>query len=103
MSSAMFWPRLTPEMTRSGFSPITSLKRHDDAIGRRAAHGEAPLAGLAEADRIGERQRMRDAGIVHLRRHDPDVVGKLSRDPLGGIEARRVDAVVVGDEDFHGA
>ena len=58
---------------------------------------------LPQAERIGERQRMRDAGIVHLRRHHPDVVGELSRDPLRDVEAGRVDAVVVGDEDFHAA
>ena len=36
-----------------------------------------------------------------FRRHDPDVVGKLARDFLASLEARRVDAVVIGDENAH--
>ena len=61
----------------------------------------APLADLAQAQRIVERERMRHAGLVGLRRDDPDVVGQLARDLLADLEARRVDAVVVGDEDAH--
>ena len=37
---------------------------HDDAVGRRALDGEAALADLAQPQRIVERQRMRDAGLV---------------------------------------
>ena len=44
---------------------------------------------------------MRHAGLVGLRRHDPDLVGQRARDFLAGFEARRVDAVVIGDEDTH--
>ena len=48
-----------------------------------------------------ERQRVRDAGLVALGRHDPDVVGQGPGDALQGFESRRVDAVVVGDQDAH--
>ena len=44
---------------------------------------------------------MGDAGLVGLRRDDPHIVGQRAGDPLGDVEARRMDAVIVGDEDFH--
>ena len=58
---------------------------HDDAIGRRALHGEVPLGDLAQAQRIVERQRMRDAALVGLGRDDPHIVGKLRGDALPGV------------------
>ncbi len=72
---------------------------HDHAIGRRALDREMPLAHFAQSQRIVERQRMRHARLIGLRRHDPDVVRQSARDCLAGIEARRMDAVVIGDED----
>ena len=45
-----------------------------------------------QADRVG------DAALVVLRRDDPNFVGELARDPLEDFESRRVDAVVVGDQ-----
>ncbi len=44
---------------------------------------------------------MRHARLVGFRRHDPDVVTQRTRNLLAGIEPRRVDAVVVGDQDAH--
>ena len=49
-------------------------RAHDDAIGRRAAHRETALGDFAQPQRIVQRQRMRDAGLIVLRRHHPDVV-----------------------------
>ena len=74
---------------------------HDDAIGRRAAHREAALLDLAQPQRIVERQRMGDAGLIEFRRDDPDIVGQLARDLFADIEPFGVNAVVVGDEDAH--
>jgi hypothetical protein len=37
--------------------------------------------------------------MLLLRRHRPDVLGQLARDLLQHLDAGRVDAVVVGDED----
>ena len=76
---------------------------HDDAVGRRAAHREMARADLAQAQGIVERERMRDARLVALGRDDEDVVGKLGGDGLEHFEARRMDAVVVGEQDAHGA
>ena len=42
--------------------------------------------------------RVRDAALVVLRRDDPDFAGELGADPLTNGESRRVDAVVVGDQ-----
>ena len=58
-------------------------------------------ADFAQAQRIVQRQRMRHAGLVAFRRHDPDIVGQCARDFLAGVEPRRMDAVVIGDEDTH--
>ena len=54
---------------------------------------------LAQPQRIVERERMRDAGLIVFRRDHPDVVGQLARDLLADVEPFRVDAVVVGDKD----
>ena len=74
---------------------------HDDAIGRRAAHRVAAVADLAQPQRIVERQRMRDARLIVLRRDDPDIVGQRARDLGADIEAFGVNAVVVGDQNAH--
>ena len=58
---------------------------HDDAIGRRALDGKAPLVDFAQAQRIVERQRMRHAGLIGLGCYDPDVVGQSARDFLAGL------------------
>ncbi len=77
------------------------VDRHDHAVGRRALDGVAPLGHLAQPQRVVQRQRMRDAGLVGLGRHDHDVVAEAPGDALQHGEPRRVDAVVVGDEDPH--
>ena len=51
--------------------------------------------------RIVQRQRMRDAGLIELRRHDPDVVGQRARDLLDDLQAGGMDAVVIGAENSH--
>jgi hypothetical protein len=65
-------------------------------------HREMPRADLAQAQRIVQRQRMRHAGLVELRRDNPDVIGQRARDLLQDLEAGGVDAVVVGAENAHG-
>ena len=74
---------------------------HDDAIGRRAAHRKTPVGDLAQPQRIVERQRMRDAGLIVLRRHHPDLVRQLARDLRADIETFGMNAVVIGDQDAH--
>ncbi len=70
---------------------------HDDAIGRRAAHGIGALADLAVAQRHLQREGVRGAGLVHLGRDDPHVVGQRLGDLVQHGEAVRSGAVVVGD------
>ena len=78
------------------------MHAHDDAVGRRAAHGEVPVADLAQPQRLGQRQRMREAGLVGLRRDHPHVVGQRARDALQALQAFGMDAVVIGEKDAHG-
>ena len=76
-------------------------RAHDHAIGRRAAHREMARADFAQPQRIVQRQRMRDAGLIEFRRHHPDVVGQRARDLLDDLQAGGVDAVVIGAENSH--
>jgi hypothetical protein len=46
---------------------------------------------------------MRYTGLVELRRHDPDIVGEGARDLLNHLQARGMDAVVIGAENSHPA
>ena len=45
---------------------------------------------------------MRDAGLIVFRRNDVDIVGQRLCDALEQIEAGRMDAVIVGDQNAHG-
>ncbi len=74
---------------------------HDHAIGRGALDRETTLADLAQPQRIVERERMRHAGLIELRRDHPDIVGQRTRDLRADLETLGMDAVVVGDEDAH--
>jgi len=71
-------------------------RAHNDAIGRRSSDGKVTRADFAQPQRVVQRQRVRHAGLVEFGRNHPDVVGQLLRDLLYNLEARRVDAVVVG-------
>src|ERR1035441_9339797 len=51
--------------------------------------------------RVIQRQRMRDAGLIELRRHDPDIVGQRARNLLDNFQAGGMDAVVIGTENSH--
>ena len=59
------------------------------------------LADLAQPERIAERERMGDAGLVVFGRDDGDVVGEFARDRFQKLQPRRVDAVIVGEQDLH--
>ena len=81
----MMWR--TPMITQSVGVPLTAKWRGAD---------------LAQPQRIVERERMRDARLVEFRRHHPDVVGERARDLARSTSSpRRVNAVVIGDEDAH--
>ncbi len=73
-------------MTQSVGVPLMAKRRSSDR---------------AQAQRIVERERMRDARLVELGRHHPDVVGQRARDLGADVETGRVDAVVIGDQDAH--
>ena len=60
-----------------------------------------PRPDLAQPQGIVQRQRMRDARLIQLRRHDPDVVGQRAGDLLHDLQAGCVDAVVIGAENSH--
>src|SRR5262249_40922019 len=68
----------------------------------RAFDREATLADFAQPQRIVERERVRDPGLIEFRRDHPDVFGQRAADLGADVEPFRVDAVVVGDEDAHG-
>src|SRR5438046_10371752 len=44
---------------------------------------------------------MRNSGLIDFRRHDPHFAGKRASDLLAGDEPRRVDAIIIGDENTH--
>jgi hypothetical protein len=44
---------------------------------------------------------MRDAGLIELGRHHPDVVRQSPRDLLDNFQAGGMDAVVIGAENSH--
>ena len=71
----------------------------EHAIRRRPVDGEALLPDAAYLQRTADRQGMPRPALLHLRRHDPDIARELARDPLDDLQPRRVDAVVIGDED----
>src|SRR5262249_35033646 len=50
---------------------------------------------------IVQRQRMRHARLIEFRGHDPDIVRQRTRDLLDHLQARRVDAVVIGAKNSH--
>src|SRR5690606_18316752 len=72
-------------------------------IRRGAAHGIVPVAHLPHAQRLRQRQRVREAGLIGLRCNDPDFVTKLIGDALQNLEPLSVYAVVVGQQDPHQA
>ena len=76
-------------------------ERHHHRIGRRARHRIALLAMLPHADRPRQRQRMARARLFLRGCHHPDIVGQCPGDRLQHLEAGRVIAVVVGQQDPH--
>ena len=74
-------------------------RRHHHAIGRRAGDGEMAVVDLAQAQRRGERQRMRGAGLLGVGGDHPDIVGQRPGDGFGDGQSLRMDAVVVGEQD----
>ncbi len=59
------------------------------------------LAELAHAQRLGQSERVRGAGLIGLRRDHPDIVGEIGGDLLEHVETGGLDAVVIGDQDAH--
>ena len=59
------------------------------------------LADFAQPQRIVERERMRDAGLIEFGGDHPDIIRQRAANLGADIEAVRVDAVVVGHEDAH--
>ena len=87
-----------------GLAVGNDVPRADDhAVGRRALDGEVARPDLAQPQRIIERERMRHAGLVGLRRHHPDVIGQSAGDLFEHLEPAGMHAVVIGDENAHGA
>jgi len=77
------------------------LGTHDHAVGRRAFDREAALADFPQPQRIVERERMGDAGLVEFGGKHPHIVGQRARDLDADVEALGVNAVVVGDQNAH--
>ncbi len=76
--------------------------RHQHAIGRRTSHRIFAGSELAYAERVRERERMRGTALLFLGRDDPDVARKLAGDLFERLQAGRMNAVIVRDQDTHG-
>ena len=74
--------------------------RHGEhhAVRRRAGHREAPLAVVVDPQRRVQGNALPHPALVVLRRHHPDFLGELRGDVLGDLQARRVDAVIIGQQ-----
>ncbi len=70
------------------------------AVGRRARDAVTSVVHASDADRLIERQRITRAGAVAIRSDDGDAAD--DGQTLGQYaHARRVDAVIVGNQDSH--
>ena len=72
--------------------------------GRNAAEDvtySGTVAGAIEGTVLGIPSFALSQAFTAATRHDPDVVGQSACDFFAGLKARRVDAVVIGDEDTH--
>jgi DNA-binding transcriptional LysR family regulator len=58
---------------------------------------------LAQADWPCQGKRVAHAGLFLVRGAYPDIVAEFARDRFEDFEAGGVDAVIVGQEDFHRA
>ena len=91
-------PRLTPDSKAAAALGHQMARAHHRAVTRRAGDPEAPQPSLADPDRVMQADRVRHAALVVLRRDDPDLAGEFAGDLLEHRQTRRVDAVVVGDQ-----
>ena len=81
------------------FAPLDDMADgHQHTVGGRAAHRELARREPAHTDRIGKAQRMRRTALLLFGRNHPDIGGETERDLFEHLEARRIDAVIVGDE-----
>ncbi|MNN60161.1 hypothetical protein D3C81_1753290 [compost metagenome] len=79
------------------------VDRQDDAVGRRAGHGEALVAQLVDPQRLGQGDPPPLGRLLGLGRDDPDFVRQGASDLLKTFKAFRLDAVVIGEKDTHQA
>ena len=54
-----------------------------------------------QAHGAGEGEGVAHARLFLVRRADPDIVGEVTRDLFQHFEAGGVDAIIVGEENFH--
>ena len=77
------------------------VEGEEDAVGGRAVDGIAAPGNFAETQRTVQRERMGGRALLGLGCHHPHVLGEAARHALQHLDAGRVDAVVVADEDAH--
>ena len=77
------------------------VEGEENAVGGRAVDGVAAPGNAAEAQRTVQRERMGGCALLGLGRHHPHVLGEAARHALQHLDAGRVDAVVVANEDAH--
>jgi hypothetical protein len=70
---------------------------HDDAVRGRTAHGEGAFVDRPHAQGLVQGERVAGARLVGFRGKYPDVLAELTGDLAQRVQARRVDAVIVGE------
>ncbi|MNC68957.1 hypothetical protein D3C75_1196050 [compost metagenome] len=84
-----------------GFLGHQVVDRQDDAVGRRAGHGEALVAQLVHAKGLGQGDPPPLGRLLGLGRDHPDVVRQRASNLLKTFKAFRLNAIVIGEEDTH--
>src|SRR6516165_6603982 len=69
------------------------------AVAGCSGYAVAACTTLGYSDRVMQADGVRHAALVVLGCHHPDLAGELARDLLQHREARRLDTVIVGQED----
>src|SRR5690606_3830014 len=68
---------------------------------RRPAQREMALVDLAHAQRFGQRERVRETGLVGFWCDDPDIIRQGAGDALQNLKTLGMNSVVIRQQDAH--